>query len=295
MAAPDNPTLEEILREGLLDAGAINLLPRAESFWMEEIKQDIADRAGRMGYTQLKSLQEEAIQIGVVNQRKYDLPSDYSEEFSVILLSGDDTGTAQAGASTTMTLDSSDTVTQAEAEGSMYVITGGTGVNGYRQCISYDTATFIATFDSAWDTTPDATSTYMRIESFKEIGESHILDMDALVNPTTVAKPSEFFKFKDEIYFNKSFDVAYPILIRYFMDINQVNLTEGSSTLITKLYRKWRGVLTQGLKYRAYKAKAPPNQEFPTWKSEYQLYEKQLDNLIARELPSGGEFEGFSV
>ncbi len=295
MAAPDNPTLNEILREGLLDAGAINLLARAKNFWMEEIKLDIADRAGFTGYTQLKSLQEEAIQIGVVNQRKYNLPSDYSEEFSILLLNGEDTGTAQAGGNTTMTLDSSDDVTELEAEGSMYVITGNTGVNGYRQCISYDTSTFIATFDGAWDTNPDNTSTYMRIDSFKDIKESHILDLDMLGNPTTVAKPDEFSKFKDVIYFNRSLDIAYPILIRYFLDINQINLTEGSSTLITKLYRKWRGVLTQGIRYRAYKAKAPPNQEYPTWKSEFQLYEKQLDNLLARELPNGGEFEGFSV
>lgn len=68
-----------------------------------------------------------------------------------------DSGTAESGTSTTLT-DTDQTWTTDEHAGRTVHITGGTGAGQVREIASNTSDTL--TVETAWDTTPDATSTY---------------------------------------------------------------------------------------------------------------------------------------
>lgn len=71
-----------------------------------------------------------------------------------------DTGTAQAGTSTTITLKAASSASNNYYNGLYVTITGGTGSGQIRIVESYVGATKVATVDRAWTTPPDNTSTY---------------------------------------------------------------------------------------------------------------------------------------
>lgn len=71
-----------------------------------------------------------------------------------------DTGTAQAGASTTITLKSASSAVDDYYNGLYITITGGTGAGQIRIIEDYVGSTKVATVDSAWTTAPNNTSTY---------------------------------------------------------------------------------------------------------------------------------------
>lgn len=69
-------------------------------------------------------------------------------------------GTAQAGAASTITLTTGASATDDYYNGMKVRLDGGTGDGQIRSIIDYDGTTKVATVDSDWDTNPDATSTY---------------------------------------------------------------------------------------------------------------------------------------
>jgi hypothetical protein len=71
------------------------------------------------------------------------------------------TGTAQAGASTTITLDSGAIATNDIYKGSYVTITGGTGAGQTRIISGYVGSTKVATVSVAWSTAPNNTSTFI--------------------------------------------------------------------------------------------------------------------------------------
>jgi hypothetical protein len=70
------------------------------------------------------------------------------------------TGTATAGASTTITLAVGSSATDDYYNGLYIETTGGTGSGQVRQIIDYVGSTRVATVDSAWSVTPNNTTTY---------------------------------------------------------------------------------------------------------------------------------------
>lgn len=72
----------------------------------------------------------------------------------------DESGTAQAGAATTITLASGESAVDDAYNGQLIEITGGTGSGQVRKISDYVGSTKVATVDTAWSTNPDATSTY---------------------------------------------------------------------------------------------------------------------------------------
>ena len=68
--------------------------------------------------------------------------------------------TAQAGASTTITLDASASASDDAYNGNGITITSGTGVAQVRHITDYVGATKVATVSSAWTTNPDSTSVF---------------------------------------------------------------------------------------------------------------------------------------
>jgi hypothetical protein len=74
-------------------------------------------------------------------------------------------GTAQAGAAGTITLDSSASALTDFYEAALVLITGGTGVGQARVVTSYNGTTKVASIAPNWRTTPDNTSTFAIIAS----------------------------------------------------------------------------------------------------------------------------------
>lgn len=70
------------------------------------------------------------------------------------------TQTAQAGASTTITLASGASARNGAYVGQVITTTGGTGSGQSKTIIAYDGSTKVATINSAWLVTPDNTTTY---------------------------------------------------------------------------------------------------------------------------------------
>lgn len=70
------------------------------------------------------------------------------------------TGTAQAGASSSITLASGASSTTNIFRGATITTTGGTGDGQSRNITAYNGSTKVATVSPAWDTTPDSTTTY---------------------------------------------------------------------------------------------------------------------------------------
>lgn len=69
-------------------------------------------------------------------------------------------GTAQAGAATTITLDAGASATTNYYINDIIYLTGGTGAGQARFCTAYNGTTKVATVQSAWATDPDATTTF---------------------------------------------------------------------------------------------------------------------------------------
>jgi len=75
-------------------------------------------------------------------------------------LRADRTGTAQAGASSAITLDAGHQASSNFWDGVFIGIDAGTGLGQIRLCTAYDGATNIAAVVPAWETVPDETSEY---------------------------------------------------------------------------------------------------------------------------------------
>lgn len=70
-------------------------------------------------------------------------------------------GTAQAGAATSITLAAGASATNGLYDPGIILLTGGTGVGQARNILDYVGATKVATVDKAWRTNPDSTTTYV--------------------------------------------------------------------------------------------------------------------------------------
>lgn len=70
-------------------------------------------------------------------------------------------GTAQAGAATSITLAAGASATNGLYDPGIILLTGGTGAGQARNILDYVGATKVATVDKAWRTNPDSTTTYV--------------------------------------------------------------------------------------------------------------------------------------
>lgn len=73
----------------------------------------------------------------------------------------DDTGTAQAGGGSTITLRSGAVATDSYYNGAVVKTISGTGAGQSRKIASYVGSTKVATMDSAWSVNPDSTTVYI--------------------------------------------------------------------------------------------------------------------------------------
>ena len=78
-------------------------------------------------------------------------------------------GTAQAGAATTITLDTGASATNDIYRGDRIMIVGGTGIGEHDICISYNGTTKVATMAETWVITPDATSEFILVPASVDV------------------------------------------------------------------------------------------------------------------------------
>ena len=301
LAAPTQPTVANLVSEAFKKVGIASPTTaqsdRVTAYHLEELKNDIWTKAGIMGNQRLKSLRSWAVQITTDGKSRYAFPSDFDEEIQVVWLTGTHTGTAQGGAASTITLEDEEDATEAETVGKYILLTGGTGasvpgsVNGFRHIIAYDTDTYIATVDAAWDTNPDATTTYRIIDTFSVLDEDNELEVSPFGNLSFgEGEPSSFTKYHQDgtEYFilDRNPDAStYGIFYSFYKNLM---LLDTSGTAYNSILYNWRAPLTLGLAQKI----AEDNDD--TKRDWYkQEYEKLVSQLLDREIPYGGEHESF--
>jgi len=137
------------------------------------------------------------------------IPDELSGTVTLYSDKGDNTGTAQAGAATTITLASGASGTDDAYNGLGIYIKSGTGEGQSRTITDYVGATKVATVGSDWDVNPDNTSVYTIGDTFSASDVNQYINADPqgrlriteYVNPVTVRGVTEvpFFKADEPI------------------------------------------------------------------------------------------------
>jgi hypothetical protein len=294
MSTPTAPTAALLVTEAWKQCGVesptTDQVTRGTTYFLEQILDDIWNTSVQTGNTRLKTLEETLVAISVKGTIAYDLAADFDEELNVTILDGDRRGTAQAGGATSITLASDESITLSDILGKQILVTGGTGSGGYRQVVDYDTTTKVATVDSAWAVNPAVSSTYLIVSKrflIPEMGIGEIREYQ----PLSAARPMAFMKMKRQLIFDRPFDIStYGILIDYFVNIHQVDRTEGSTTLFTRMLTNWRTCLLEGLEFKILEYLDDNRQQ-----TKLQMYQAARSALLVKEIPYGGEWTGFSI
>ena len=299
MANPTAPTETTLVTEAFMKVGMANptatQLTRAKAYFLEEVKHDIWTRRHANGEpVKYKILQNMSVDITTVGINKMALPTDFDQLMSVSLLTGTHTGTASAGAAKTITLESGEDASEEAVVGNYILATGGTGENEFRQVTTYSTTTLVATVVTAWGTNPSSDTTYRIIDIERELEEESIKEIGIIGSSWATGKPSCFAYMNEGvnryIIFDKPPDVStYGIIFRYYSNIHLIDTGEGS-TIMTSIYRDWRNALVYGV------AMAIAIDEDDTKHSAFESkYEREVADLIAKELPYNNQFEGFTL
>jgi len=105
------------------------------------------------------------------------VPAARAVEFSNDLaIKASRSGTAQAGGSSTITLDASASSTNDIHKGSIVFIVSGTGAGQAREITGYIGSTKVATVGRAWSTTPDNTSVFQIVAAAVKPGMDDIME-----------------------------------------------------------------------------------------------------------------------
>jgi len=290
MSIPTAPTAVSICTEGLRKAGVRSPIPqdmeRARTEWLEEIKADI----WAMSKT-LTALQSEKVSVVVNGQGRYPNPTDYSSAISLVAMHGEQTGAAQAGSVSTITLAAAYNDTDgASTLGRKFVITAGTGKSSSSQCVGWNNTTKVATMTPNWDTAPEAGSTYMRIDIEYPLTLDPIFRYDTQQFPTTRGIPCFYSPLGDadngEFVLRPVPDKTYAMRMRYYADLTRLDL---AGTRIATLYRRWRTALVDGIAARAV---APDDKRYKDLQKKYtvglgaiiqrEAYGLDLSNLVSQ-------------
>lgn len=293
MSVPTAPTITNLVTEAWNKAGVDSptsaQLTRASTYFLEEVLDDIWSTSVITGNSRLKSLQDVLVANTTVGVRTYDMAEAFDSELTATILDGSYRGTAQAGGATSITLAVAETVTDDIAVGKYILITGGTGIGGYRQITAYNETTKVATVDSAWTINPAVSSTYLIVTKeylLDEIGTEEMRDYQ----PLPSGRPTEFAVIGRQIIFNRPFDLStYGLRIDYFVNIHQVDRVEGAGTRITRLLTNWRTTLMLGLTWKVLEFLDDNRQD-----KKLQEYREARAATLVKEIPYTGAWSGFS-
>lgn len=117
-------------------------------------------------------------------------------------------GTAQAGAVGSITLDASASASDDDYNGMFVLITGGTGAGQYRKISDYVGSTKVASVADNWDTTPDATSTFQVVAGIDLMSAAVAFDTDlSTTAAAAVDEIDDFISLPDLTAYSSSADL----------------------------------------------------------------------------------------
>jgi hypothetical protein len=246
---PSNPTLEELVREGLAKAGEAspdaNLLERAEEQWMGEIKNDIWELGKKP-----KSLHITSYGVFQAGQSRYSNPSDFSSDLSLTILDGATRGTAQGGSVSSITLAASDSSDESII-GKGIIVLSGTGQGSYSQIVDFDSDTKVATVAPNFNTAPSSDSGYMIVDQEYPVEQRPVFENDRHQNVPVKGIADRFYPMGDEDYgeffLNKAPDKVYGARLRYYANLMKIDT---DSTLMSTLYLRWRIIWVEGIRFK---------------------------------------------
>lgn len=278
MPIPSNPTLEELVAEGLAKAGesspSTSLSLRAETTWMEEIKNDIWELGKKP-----KALHVTSYGVTTIGQSRYSNPTDFSSDLSLTILDGNVRGTAQTGGSSSITLAADDPSTSGSIIGKGIMIISGTGQGSYSQVSGYDSSTKVATVVPNFTTAPAASSGYMIVDVECPVEQRPVFELDAEMNRTRVQRPDRFYPIGDEDYgefiFNYVPDRVYGMRLRYYANLMRIDV---DSTLMSTLYQRWRTIWVEGIRF-----KKIDDEDDDRSQEAQDRYRRKMQAIISRE------------
>jgi hypothetical protein len=246
---PSNPTLEDLITEGLRKAGIkdpdTDLIDRAEG-WVEEIKNDIWQLGKKP-----KALHVTSYGVFQRGQSRYSNPADFSSDLSLTILDGSNRGTAQGGSTSSIQFAASDPSSDSSVVGKGVIILSGTGQGSYSQIISYDSTTKQANVVPNFNTAPAAGSVYMVVDREYPVEQRPIFESDATRQSPINGIADRFYPVGDEDYgefiLNKNPDKVYGARLRYYANLMKVDT---DSTLMSTLYSRWRDIWIEGVRFK---------------------------------------------
>ena len=279
MAVPSNPTVAQIVTEGLKRGGRTTPtsteITDATTHQFREVKADIQRFAVR--HPLLKTSTASAI---VVGNSRYTQPTDADVIESIVLLhpatSNGWYATAQAGGSNfirlTATFNESDTT---KVAGKFIVLVAGTGATDYRQIIRFNNSTKYATVNSAWSgPNPDSTSVHLIAQDHYVLwNEDKQTDWDFRQVPGQQGTPKHASQVGLDWYLDYAPENVYALLWTYWVNLDRLDDT---GSLFVRLLREWRSLWINGI--AAYTMQRYDDERFG---QQMQIYQAQLNGLGA--------------
>lgn len=254
MSVPSNPSVSDIVTEGLKRGGRVNPsagdITNATSIQFQEVKADIFLKAPRHS-----SLLTQSIQATTRAVSRYNWPTACEAMRSVQLIdcpdTGDWRGTAQTGGASSITLSASFSADEDDVIGKFIFITSGTASGQFGQIKSYNNSTKVATMESAWATldsswtSPNSTSVYLLEQTrWKLFDFSKPYNFDSIHVPSQLGTPTWATMVGRQIWLNYAPDKVFVLLYDYWQALDQL---DEAGTPLGNHMRKFRNIWTQGM------------------------------------------------
>ena len=245
---------------------------RALDQWFPEIKNDIwFDEGGSHAI-----LETDALMLLTEGTHIYTLPNDFEAPKSFNILDGDIRDTAQGGTSTTITLSSDDSSESGGRIGKEIVTLSGTGSGQKRQITGFDSATKIATVDSAWSTNPNSTTGYLIVTQYHPLNIVDHVTFNRITSRTDRDRPDLGIIHNGKLYLQLVPDRTYPMWYQYWVNIMEVD-TADTDTTHQDMLQMWRSLFTQG-----FYIKTLQNEDDDRYKTELIVYRDMISRITSR-------------
>lgn len=290
MAIPSNPSITDIVTEGLKRGGRVSPsagdITTASTIYLQEVKADLFLKAPRHSSLIAQTC------IGTTQGiSRYAWPTEAealrSIQFIYTPSEGYWSSTAQTGGASSITLNALFTAASGDMIGRFVFLAGGTGVGQFAQITSYDDSTKIATIEAAWATlrstwvSPNSTTLYVIESQRRKLWDySKPYTWDTIQMPFSQGPPTWAAVNARQIWLDYTPDRVYAILIEYWAGLDQI---DEALTLFTNHLRKFRNVWTQGVA-----TKVMQRYDEDRYQSEMNIYNIMLD-LYGAETAAVGQ------
>jgi hypothetical protein len=279
MAIPSNPSVSDIVTEGLKRGGRVNPsagdITNGTTHQFQEVKADIYLKA-----PQHHTLLTQSIAATTNGISRYSRPAACEAMRSIQLIDapteGDWRGTAQTGGASSITLSASFSADENNVIGRFVFITSGTGSGQFGQITAYNNSTKVATLETAWATldstwvSPNSTSVYLVEGSRAKLWDSSKpTEWDTLVTPFTRGTPTRATTVGTQVWLNYTPDRVYVLLYDYWQALDR--LDEALTPFLNHL-RKFRNIWIQGIA-----VKTMQRYDEDRYQLELGVYERMLD------------------